>query len=253
MYLDEGLTIETIAGRYGCSLATISRKLKKHGIPARPFSEPVYPRTDFSGDLVEKAYLLGFRLGDLGVFEEGQTIVVSTSTTRREQLDVLHQLFDHYGHLYEYRNKRGQIHVRCRLNQSFRFLLPKADVVPTWVCEAPNVFLAFLAGYIDAEGAFQTKSTSPRLVSCTYDQNILTTCWHELQKLDIQAPEPRCVVKAGYRNKAGVISRKDIWALAVHRRISLQKLIEYLHPLMKHAKRQSDAQAVLRAIEVTSI
>lgn len=253
LYVDEGLTVQAIAERYGCSLATISRKLKKYGIPARPFNTPRYPRADFSGDPVEQAYLVGFRLGDLGVFEEGQTIVVSTSTTHQAQLDLLHKLFDPYGHVYEYRNQRGVIYVHCRLNQSFRFLLPKEDAIPNWILESTRRFLAFFAGYVDAEGAFQTKSTSPRLVVRTYDRNILMACWHELQKLDILAPEPGCVVKAGYRNKAGVVSRKATWALAVHRRRSLQKLIERLGPLMKHAKRQSDAQAVLRAIELPPV
>jgi len=78
LYVDEGLSLNAIAARYGCSLTTIWRKLQAAGIQCRDGgSEPKYARTDFSGGLAEKAYLVGFRQGDLNVEREGNTIVVT--------------------------------------------------------------------------------------------------------------------------------------------------------------------------------
>jgi hypothetical protein len=66
-----GLSLSAIAAAYGCSLTTIWRKLKAAGIETRPGGgAPLYARADFSGDLVEMAYLIGFRLGDLHVAME---------------------------------------------------------------------------------------------------------------------------------------------------------------------------------------
>jgi hypothetical protein len=74
-YVDEGLPMSALAERCGCSLTTIWRKLKAAGISARPDGgTPHYPRQDFSGDLAEMAYLIGFRLGDLNIEVEGKTI-----------------------------------------------------------------------------------------------------------------------------------------------------------------------------------
>ena len=88
LYVDEGLTLSAIAAGYGCGLTTIWRRLQAAGIDCREGgSGPKYARTDFSGDLAEKAYLLGFRLGDLHVAIEGtRTIVVKCTSTRVEQV-----------------------------------------------------------------------------------------------------------------------------------------------------------------------
>jgi hypothetical protein len=220
--------------------------LKRYGIPARPFNTPAYPRADFSGDPMEKAYLIGFRLGDLDVREEGATIVIATSTTRKAQLDLLHNLFEKYGHLHEFRDKSGKVHLRCGLNQTFQFLLPKEDAIPKWVLDDNKTFWAFLAGYTDAEGSFRG---TPIFVLRTYAAQLLRVCWAYFQRLGIACPAPRLAVKAGYINKAGVISRGDQWDLAVHKRDSLRKLIEHLLPHLKHAKRRQDALNVLDVVE----
>ncbi len=247
LYVEEDLTVEAIAERYGCSLATVSRQLKRYHILARPFNIPTYPRADFSGDLVEKAYLIGFRLGDLDIREEGQTIVVATSTTKQAQLDLLRQSFGGYGHLRETSGPHEKVWLRCGLNQTFQFLLPKSDSVPEWVLEDDKTFLAFFAGYADAEGSFRD---APIFVLRTYDVNLLQTCWAYRQRIGIRCPPPRLAVKAGYVNKAGVISRGDQWDLAVHRQTSLQMLIELLLPYLKHSKRRHDALEVLRVVEM---
>ncbi|MBN1813538.1 MAG: hypothetical protein JXA14_16995, partial [Anaerolineae bacterium] len=71
LYVAQELSSIEIAPRYGCSWQTIVNRLREYGIPIRDkatasaIAKIAHPRRDFSGDLVEKTYLLGFRQGDL--------------------------------------------------------------------------------------------------------------------------------------------------------------------------------------------
>jgi len=67
LYVIEGLSLAGIAKRFGVGQATVHARLEKCGIARRDLSTATvrYPRHDFSGDPIEKAYLIGFRQGDL--------------------------------------------------------------------------------------------------------------------------------------------------------------------------------------------
>jgi biotin operon repressor len=112
LYEGESWTVEAIAETYGCSPATVSRKMSKYGIKARPPWREHYPRHDFSGNPPEKAYLIGFRLGDLTVRRAELSIEVIMTTTCQEQVDLMHNLFDRYGHVYEHRTPDGEFSCR---------------------------------------------------------------------------------------------------------------------------------------------
>jgi hypothetical protein len=89
LYVDESLALSAVAERYGCSISTAWRKLTALGVTCREGgSAPTYARQDFSGDPAEKAYLVGFRQGDLHVALEGHTIVVKCTSTRSEQVEL---------------------------------------------------------------------------------------------------------------------------------------------------------------------
>lgn len=68
LYLDKKLSTWKIAQLLGCGRSTIHRKLRKLGI-ARDIatSHVKYKRKSFEGDENEKAYLMGFTIGDLRV------------------------------------------------------------------------------------------------------------------------------------------------------------------------------------------
>ena len=87
-----------------------------------------------SGDLAERAYLVGFRLGDLNVELHGHTITVKCTSTRGEQVSLFRQLFEPYGHVYTdeatlTHRRRQSIGMSVALNRSFDFLLPSSDSV----------------------------------------------------------------------------------------------------------------------------
>ena len=95
LYLEEGLALQAVAERCGCSMTTLWRRLTAAGVKCRPGgSEPKFARRDFSGDLCEMAYLIGFRIGDLNVELHGHTVVVKCTSTQREQIDLFRVLFE---------------------------------------------------------------------------------------------------------------------------------------------------------------
>lgn len=86
----------TIAELFGVCASTVQKWLRKYKIKTRiPITYQVYP---FSGNLVEKAYLIGFRLGDLTVtkMRRGQRMFASVETSHPAMAQLMHELFDKY-------------------------------------------------------------------------------------------------------------------------------------------------------------
>ncbi len=257
LYVEDGLSMSALAERCGCSLTTIWRKLKAGGIESRPDGGlPQYPRRDFSGPSAEMAYLIGFRLGDLNVELEGSTIVVKCTSTRAEQILLFRQLFEAYGHVYTdeatiTRRKRQSIGMMARLNRTFDFLLPKQDAVPEWIMADDETFFAFFAGYVDAEGYFHAyyvqKQPKPqgRLEIRSYDVGLLSQLQGGLCDRGIACPPVRLRVLAGYTNRAGVRSNRDLWGLGIHRKESLRRLFVKIEPFLKHGRRRRDMYTAL--------
>lgn len=108
LYLEQRLSIPQIAELYGCANETIRQRLLKYHIPIRSFSQAhlvqhgtIDEYRDFDGDECEKAYLLGFRLGDLNVLREHRTsevLRISCGSSKVEQIELVKQLFQPYGH-----------------------------------------------------------------------------------------------------------------------------------------------------------
>ena len=257
LYIDDGLSLNAVAARLGCSERTVRRKLAEAGVARREDgSEPRYARADFSGNLVEKAYLIGFRIGDLHVATHGRSIVIKCTSTRDEQIALFRTLFERYGHVFTdeatvTRRQRQSIGMIARLNLTFDFLLPKQDAVPEWILASDEPFFAFLAGYIDAEGYFRTYVTPKqpipraRLEVRSYDAVLLTQLGDGLNARGIRCTPARLRVRAGYTNRYGVRSNRDLWGLGVHRRDALQRLITLIEPHVRHPRRRRDMLAVL--------
>jgi hypothetical protein len=260
LYLEEGWSLTAIAARYGCSLTTIWRKAQASGIECREGGTgPLYVRSDFSGELAEKAYLVGFRIGDLNVELHGHTIVVKCTSTRTEQVELFRQLFERYGHVYTdeatlARRQRQSIGMSVALNRTFDFLLPKQDAVPEWVLNGTDeMFFAFFAGYVDAEGYIATylprgyKTPQARVEVRTYDGVLLTELADELNVRGIACPSAAVRVDAGYVNGRGVRSNGVQWGLAVCSKRSLRILFEKIEPYVRHGKRRRDMMRAWQA------
>lgn len=238
LYYNQKLEQAQIGKLLWCDQATISIRMREAGIKARDKSETStkYPKYDFSGKLIEKAYMIGFRLGDLHVRKHRYLISVEGTTTRPEQIALIKGLFEKYGHVRINTNNKGKTSMACLLNSSFDFLLQKNDTIPNWILETDYYFLAFLAGYTDAEGCIGTyRNKGSRYYTTyilrTYDKNILLQIWQKLSSLNISCPKPYiCTPKGKYDNN------KDFWKLGVHKKSSLRRLFGLITPYVKHPR-----------------
>lgn len=248
LYHHRRLSLEKIAKIVHCSEGGLERKFKKYGLKPRTMKNRAckYVKKNFSGDPIEKAYLLGFRLGDLNVMKRVNVIQVRCSSTVPAQIKLIKILFSKYStpKITLRFNKKFKIprwDIVFLVNKSFRFLLSKEDKIPRWITKSKRTFWAFFAGYTDAEGSFYlAKSTkgnklwSAEFAIQTQQRKIICGLWENMQKFEIYSPAPRISRKAGYIGGNGIKNNKDMWQFAVSKKASLWKLIHLLRPYIKH-------------------
>jgi intein-encoded DNA endonuclease-like protein len=240
-----------LAGTYSCSSSTIRNRLIEYGIGIRDASDShiKYLKKDFSGNLIEKAYLIGFRLGDLHVrrYERnGKIISVECASSHPAQIELIRNLFKKYGYVrISLPNKYGITRIQCALNPSFNFLLRKEDKIEPWVLRNKNLFFSFLAGYIDAEGDLGVHAiNSAYLRVGSYDINILSQAYEKLfsmglhPTLKLDRPRGSIVNLPKYCAQMDKVykTKGDFWRLAVYRKKDLLKLLDYVTPYLRHAR-----------------
>jgi len=272
LYINKRWSMQQIADIYGAQNSTICSKIRKYGITPRSFEEGnklsiprrsksiakslnKYKKENFSENILEKSYLIGFRIGDLHVWRNkyGETIYVSCKSTKDEQINLIKNLFVNYGYIKiskPYKDRGRQI--SCNLNLSFSFLLKKEDVIEDWILKNKENFAAFLAGYIDAEGHFGIDRNFGEFAISSYEKNIINSINKKLLELNIAGQIPRISQKEGYIDKRGVSNNKDLWTLKIRRKDELLKLINLIAPYIKHQKRYKDMLNVKNNILIRS-
>src|SRR6266545_4477050 len=99
-YYEEKKSTSEIAVLLGIDPANVIYWMNKLGVQSRNKSEALTKtwRADFSGDLEEKAYLIGFRLGDLHVYQtkpdNGKTIRIMCASSKSAQINLIRSLFE---------------------------------------------------------------------------------------------------------------------------------------------------------------
>jgi hypothetical protein len=124
LYLNKQLCQKDIALLFGVSPPLIHYYLHKFRIPAREQHrfKLKYFKKKFSGDILEKAYIMGLRDGDLGVQKKGNQIQINSNTTKFNQVRMLMKVFKKYGHFWFKKNKET-FYTTALLDKSFSFLL----------------------------------------------------------------------------------------------------------------------------------
>lgn len=258
LYYKEKKSKYKIGDIYGCSFSTVLHRMREYGL--KPLSRSViqskYIKKDFCGDNLEKAYMLGFRLGDLNVYKtslKSEVVVVRCHTTCQDQVDVINSLFKRYGQVTVKKNdKNKSITINCFLNSSFEFLLPKTDLIERWVTESNRLSLAFAAGYVDAEANIGVYDGRARFKIDSYDRNAIIWLFNLLVKNKISCPEPSLIGKKGqiYNKEGGYKYNRDLWRIRVSENKSLEKLLKIIKPYLKHKKRILDLDKCLININV---
>jgi len=241
LYFEKQLTFAEIAQRLGCSPVTIHRRLKTCGFQARPAGGSAfeYPKRDFDGSLCDRSYLIGLRLGDLHVEKGNWALRVRCTSTHREQIDLIHNLFSDYGGVWisEPRARRGT-GITVHLNRSFDFLLPHDDTIHEWILRDDTLFAAFWAGYVDAEGSFIVSRGRAGFKVDSGDKGILYQAWSRLCEMGIVIPEPKLIRPAGtWIKQFQLASHRDLWRLATERKEALMQLCNLLSPYLRRRKR----------------
>jgi len=166
----KGLSLNDIAKLVGNKTSGYTSWVcRQLGVRRRPFEEArlkgirekrrKYERRPFDGTDEDKAYLLGLRHGDLSVSRPWKGVVrVSTSTTHPAMVQLFRSLFEPYGHVYQYARYKKDTYafewnIQVILDASFSFLMRTFDEVREWVQESASRTIAYLSGFLDAEGS----------------------------------------------------------------------------------------------------
>lgn len=241
LYYNKRMPLSKIANLYNCSPSIILDKMRNNNLKRRDKyeSNTVYPKQKFENNLFKKAYMIGFRLGDLNVKQDSQNssvIRIGCNTTKLDQVNLIKNIYGCYGHFW-YKERRGVYNISFNMDKSFDFLLPKEDKIPNWILIKKKYFVSFLAGYTDAEGNVSISQKRARLRIRSYDKKILFQIYNKLNFLKINTKFGLACKKGVYY---GVKHNKDCWGVSVNDKTSLLNLLQLLKPCLKHKKRYKD-------------
>lgn len=252
LYVKRGLSTWKIASSLGCGRSHVYRLLKKYHVPIRTRAESHirYPRRSFSRNSLEKAYLIGFRLGDLrvrrGNYAGSETIFVDCGSTKQEQLELIRSLFVKYGHVWVGRpDALGRQHIQASLNRSFDFLLSPRVSDPLF---RGAVFGAFLSGFVDADGSITFSKGRPTFVLQNYNLFLLRKIRAALLRLGFSPTRVKRYTTR-YFPSSKYPRRGDYCSVSVSRRNSLLALLRFLEPHVRHKKRRRDLLKALRILQ----
>jgi len=252
LYIDKYLSSYEIGEQFNCSDSTIRNKLKEAGIKLRSGGRKKfkYKKYSFAGNDTIKAYMVGFRIGDLNVYRpsvNSRILVIRCHTTILHQVDVIKFLFGKYGKVEDAIGKTGSYHVNVYLDQSFDFLVSKTEI-PQWIKEGDSaVKWSFIAGYVDAEGSFKLNQGKGRFKIDAYDYFILEWINEFLQNEQINGKFRR-ICEKGELKYASYIWKDDLWRLEVNSAHCLERFIQGMMPYLLHVDRIKDAKIVLENI-----
>ena len=151
-------------------------------------------------------------------------------------------MFSNYGIVWVGKpNRKGVYSVECSLNSSFDFLLEKRDEIKEWILNDTKYFVAFLAGYIDAEGNIGVYDGRARCRVGSYDKNILNQIHSKLNSLGVLSRLNLEDSKTAKRNG-------KFWRVSINSKDSLMKLFELIEPFLKHQKRLNDMKIAQKNI-----
>ncbi len=253
LYWENGMSIAEIAEKFGVSEWTVHQRMVKFNIPRRKIGESnlKQQKLPFSGDPIERSYLLGLRAGDLSARWKGKRIRVEVCTSHPAMVELFKSLFEGYasvGMCPEY-NKRAQTfrwRVFVDLDTSFYFLVEKPEFIATEILFSKDLFLAFLAGYTDAEGSIIMSPNREQIVCyfriCSEDFNLLRDFYKKLREIGYHL---RLVLDKEKGTDDGFSKlRTDYWRLELSRKDDIIQLLQQLP--IRHSEKKRKWDLLLR-------
>lgn len=244
VYCKDGLSTWAIEARYGFSRSRVYSALVRFSLPRRTpaQSHVLYARSNFSGDELEKAYLIGFAEGDLRVRNHGgersETISIACGSTKNAQINLIRTLFSRYGRVWIGKpNSRGVINVEAFVNKSFSFVLPNQREY-TWCAASQKSFFSFLAGFTDAEGSLFISDNKAHIAWGNEDRAILNFIRSSLMSFGITPSKLVCDSRAGSYGSHGYVFNKNYCHVECIRKESVRDLLRSLAPYIRHADKK---------------
>ena len=247
-----GLSLNDIAKVIGNKTSGYTSWLcRQLGVPRRPFEEArlkgirekrrKYERKPFDGTDEDRAYLLGPRHGDLSVSRPWKGVVrVSTSTTHPAMVELFRSQFGGHGHVYQYaRYKKDtetyEWNVQVILDESFSFLLQGFSEVRNWVAGSESRVLAYLSGFLDAEGSILvTRTTKGGIVVFVdyFNENKVLLEWIVGRAKDLGLGTSLRINKPIGRGTTGfqLNHNKEYWQLSIFSTHGILGFIQKLAP-----------------------
>jgi len=254
LYHEQGLTQQAIANRLGVSPSHISREMKRLGIPIRTPSEyhNRYPKYDFDGTDMDKAYLIGFRTGDWYVRQAagGTNFCISVCSNKPAQLQHFYACFADYGHIAVTQNvgpRHDETRLRAYLNASWDFLVPNPHAIPDWILADDDLFLSFWAGYTDADGTIGYRTFIYRGVPKVSKW----AQWNTKKDKQLLQQGRQRLHEMGFR-PSNIMSAKrqpDTRHFGIYNYTGLYKFLTAILPLLRHADRRAQAIKTLEFVK----
>ncbi len=250
-----------------CSESGLERRFRTYNLKSRTIKNRAcrIKKFDFSGNLIEKAYIIGFRLGDLNIIKRVSVTQVRCSTTIFAQIRLIKRLFSKYStpkvvKYVDHKFKIPKWNIVFLVNRSFNFLIPKQDEIPQWIQKNKQLFFSCLAGYSDAEGSFLIRKGKPKnkvgfglYEIGSQQKNIIIQIWENLLKYGIQTPYPIISKGAGYTQSNGMKNNKDFWHLSTARKDSVWSLIREIEAYIKHPNKIKELARVKENVNLRLI
>ncbi len=245
LYHNQKMSSLKIAEKLGLvSGRTIRKKLRKFGIKMRSLSDASAKkyRKSFSGNLEEKAFLIGLRAGDFYARKKNHSVRVQTTTTHLAQIELLKRSLSDYGQICKYlsRNKAraDEWFIYVDLDNSFEFLVEKPKEIPLWILEDEKLFFQFLAAYIDCEGCWRFLRSHKNSVRFVFsidsgDKKILNQISEKLNSLGFSVYTYQSKTYNGPFGKPNI----PIYRVNLNQKEHIISLIKILLPLSRHTEK----------------
>lgn len=253
LYWKQEFPLSKIAETVGISKSGIAYHMEKLKVPRRTHIGN-NPKKAFSGNVREKAYLLGLRTGDVNVRKHCRLAVACTTSPKKAQMKMFREAFEKYSRVNEYEAKGGFTErtrkINCYLDPSFEFLIEKPETIPDWILSDKKLFYSFLAGYCDCEASWiitdhkkyegRWKDLVFSLGTC--DKQILEQINAKLKELGFSSHLYLVRKKGIYGTR---VCNLDLYRVMMMKHTDVVNLAETLLPLSKHADKK---RAKLRLI-----
>jgi hypothetical protein len=182
LYSQEQMSLRKLAKRFRSNKKTIHKVLEENGTKVRNNDDSIrlsntkHPKSVFSGNECEKAYMIGLIKGDITPSVKSKfTLRLTTSSSRKALLDLFKNVFGNYGPIYIYASQNVLSNYNWKMTadldlNSFGFLLkPKIDLTNDKLLS-----LNFIAGLVDSDGSIFIRKSGKyfQYVVRIYNENI---------------------------------------------------------------------------------